>query len=144
MLCSVCKVYLVYWWPLGGDRVSMLAHIYTHTNPWGRLKWPYAITRLTSHFMCGLMSDPVICKLRKSMVIHDTKCPCRDQVSLNNTNPTQPLSTGGVNYSFGLNILFHHTLKMDWTRQNATTLFPILLLCGTEVRNGVVMYRLYT
>ena len=38
--------------------------------------------------MCGLMSDLVICKLRKSMVIHDSECPYRDQVSLNNTNPT--------------------------------------------------------
>ena len=25
--------------------------------------------------MCGLMSDLVICKFRKSMVIHDTECP---------------------------------------------------------------------
>ena len=37
--------------------------------------------------MCGLMSDLVICKFRKSMVIHDTECPYRDQVSLNNINP---------------------------------------------------------
>ena len=36
--------------------------------------------------MCGLMSDLVICKFRKSMVIHDTKYPYWDQVSLNNTN----------------------------------------------------------
>ena len=35
------------------------------TNPWGKLKWPCAITRLTAHFMCGLMSDLVICKFRK-------------------------------------------------------------------------------
>ena len=64
--------------------------MHTHTNPWGRLKWPYAITRLTSHFVCGLMSDLVIWKFRKSMVIlvHDTKCPYWNQVSLNNTNPT--------------------------------------------------------
>ena len=68
---------------LGGDKVSML----TRTNPWGRLKWPSAITRLTAHFMCGLMSDMVICKFRKSMVIHDTECPYWDQVSLNNPNP---------------------------------------------------------
>ena len=25
--------------------------------------------------MCGLMADLVICKFRKSMVIHDTECP---------------------------------------------------------------------
>ena len=70
---------------LGGGKVSML--IYTHTNPWGRLKWAYAIIRQTAHFMCGLMSDLVICKFRKSMVIHDIECSYWDQVSLNNTNP---------------------------------------------------------
>ena len=31
--------------------------------------------------MCGLMSDLIICKFRKSMVIHDTECPYWDQVS---------------------------------------------------------------
>ena len=73
----------------GGGEVSMLTHTYgTHTNPWGRLMWPYAITRLTAHFMCGLTSDLAICKFRKGMVIHDTECPYWDQVSLNNTNPT--------------------------------------------------------
>ena len=60
--------------------------ICTLTNSWGKLKWPYAITRLISHFMCGLMSDLVICKFKKSMVIHDTECPFWDHVSLiNNT-----------------------------------------------------------
>ena len=49
--------------------------IHTHTNPWGRLMWPYAITRLTAHFVCGLISNLVIWKFRKSMVIHDTECP---------------------------------------------------------------------
>ena len=34
------------------------------------------------------MSDLVVCKFRKSMVIHDTRCPYWDQVSLNNTNQT--------------------------------------------------------
>ena len=38
--------------------------------------------------MCGLMSELVICKFRKSMVIHDTECPYCDKVSLNNTNQT--------------------------------------------------------
>ena len=28
-------------------------------------KWPFAITRLTAHCTCGLMSDLVICKHRK-------------------------------------------------------------------------------
>ena len=39
--------------------------------------------------MCGFISDLVICKFRKSMVIHDTECPYWDQVSLNNTNQTK-------------------------------------------------------
>ena len=51
----------------------------------GRLKWPSAITRLTTHFTCHLMFDLVICKHRKSIVMHDTKCPYWHQMSLNNT-----------------------------------------------------------
>ena len=50
------------------------------------LKWPNAITRPTVHFMCGLMSDLVICKFRKCVVIHDPERPYWDPVSLNNTN----------------------------------------------------------
>ena len=65
--------------------------IHTHTNPWGRLKWPYAVIKLTDHLKCGLALDLMIFKLRKSMVIHDTKCPCWDQVSLNNPNPSPNL-----------------------------------------------------
>ena len=49
--------------------------MHTHTNPWGRIQWLNAITMLTAHFMCGLMSDLVICKFQESMVILDTKCP---------------------------------------------------------------------
>ena len=54
--------------------------IHTHTNPWGRLAWSYAIFRLTAHFMCGLISDLVICKFRKvwsymtSNVLTETRC----------------------------------------------------------------------
>ena len=40
-----------------------------------RLKRPYAITRLTAHFMSGVMSDLVVCKFRKSMVILGTEYP---------------------------------------------------------------------
>ena len=63
----------------------MLSHTHPY-KPWGRLKWPHAITRLTSHFTCDLLSDLVMCKQKKSMVIHDTKCPHWNQVSLNNSN----------------------------------------------------------
>ena len=37
--------------------------------------------------MCGLISDLMICKLRKSMVIHNIECPYWDQVSLDQHEP---------------------------------------------------------
>ena len=67
-------------WPLWGDKVSMLTHIYIH-KPWRKIEVAICkITRLTAHFMCGLMSDLLICKFVKSMAIHDTECPYWDQV----------------------------------------------------------------
>ena len=42
---------------------------------------------------CGKMSDLVICKFRKCMVIHDTQCPHWDQVSLKG-RIVQPPKTG--------------------------------------------------
>ena len=48
--------------PLADHKVSLLP-IHTRTNHWGRL-WPPAITRLTAHFTCGLVSDLVMCKQR--------------------------------------------------------------------------------
>ena len=53
-----------------------------------RLKWPYAITKVTAYFVCGLKSDLVIYKFRKNMVTRDSRCPYWGQVSLNNTNPS--------------------------------------------------------
>ena len=44
---------------LWGDKLSMLPHtcIYPH-KPWGKIEVTiFKITRLTAHFMCGLMSD---------------------------------------------------------------------------------------
>ena len=70
--------------------------IHTHTNPWRRLKWLYAITRLTAHFMCGLMSDLVICKFRKSMAIHDTGCPYWDQVSCWRSGDNQSVGSSAL------------------------------------------------
>ena len=51
----------------------MLTHVYPHK---ARRKIEVTIckiTRLTAHFMCGLMSDLHL--LIKIMVIHDTECP---------------------------------------------------------------------
>ena len=46
---------------LRGDKVSMLTHIYPH-KPWRNIEVTICkITRLTAHFMCGLMSDLLIC-----------------------------------------------------------------------------------
>ena len=65
------------------DKVIMLTHTYPH-KPLRKIKWPPAITKLTTHFAYGLMSDLVIASIEKSVVIHDTECPDWDQVSLNN------------------------------------------------------------
>ena len=47
-----------------GDKVSMLTHIWPYKPlTWWRLKWLSAITRLTAHFTCGLVSSLVICKV---------------------------------------------------------------------------------
>ena len=44
-----------------GDKVSMLTHIYPH-KAWRKIEVTICkITRLTAHFMCGLMSDLLIC-----------------------------------------------------------------------------------
>ena len=87
--------------------------IYTHTNPWGRLKWPYAIASLIAHFMCGLMSDLVICKFRKSMVMYDTKCPYWDQVSLINTKPN-PLWRFCSSWDATFHAIVHDTAHYPW------------------------------
>ena len=94
--------------------------IHTHTNPWGRLKWPYAITRLTVHFTCGLMYALVICMQRKEYGVHDNKHPDWDWVSLNNKNS---------NWCFRCMILE----KMDracpvWLLSHYAPLYRMLLL----------------
>ena len=48
----------------GCDKVSMLIHTYPH-KPMTKIKVILCITRLTAHFLYGLMSDLVICKFRK-------------------------------------------------------------------------------
>ena len=49
-----------------------ITHTYLHKPP-RKMKWPSTITRLTAHFTCSVMSDLVISKLRKNMVIHNTE-----------------------------------------------------------------------
>ena len=65
------------WW-------RMLTHTYPCKHPrktWERLKWPSAVTRLTSHFICGLIWWFVSWK---KMIIYDSECPDWDLASLSN------------------------------------------------------------
>ena len=45
---------------LEGDKVSMLTHTYSHNH------------QADSHFICYLMTDMVICKLKEHDVVYDT------------------------------------------------------------------------
>ena len=48
---------------IGGDKVNNVnPYIPTHTMI--KIKWLFAIITLADHFVCGLMSDVVICKQR--------------------------------------------------------------------------------
>ena len=61
-LLWICTTSSVLW----GDKVSMLTHIYPH-KPQRKIEVTICkITRLTTHFMCGLMSDLLICKFIKT------------------------------------------------------------------------------
>ena len=64
--------------------VSQPTH--THRSTWRRLKWPSTITRLTAHFIYGLVYDLLICKLKEEDVMHDAECTYRNHVSWTNTN----------------------------------------------------------
>ena len=49
-----------------GVQIIIIKMLFTHSHPRGTLKWPYANTRLTAHFMCGLMSDLAIFKFKQA------------------------------------------------------------------------------
>ena len=66
--------------PLWGDKVSMLTHTYPH-KPRRKIEVTICkITRLTAHFMCGLMFDLLIFKFMKVWsyktpnVLTETRC----------------------------------------------------------------------
>ena len=67
--------------------VSMLTHTYPH-KPLRKIKVAIYDHQADGPLYVCLISDLVICRFRKSTVIHDTECRFWDQVSLNNTNPT--------------------------------------------------------
>ena len=81
---------------LRGDKVSMLTHTYPR-KPLGILKGLYAITTLAAHFMCGLMSDLVICKFRKVWpymilnVLTETRCHWTTQTHNPSSSSLPPL-----------------------------------------------------
>ena len=82
-LCHVC-------WKVWKVRVKLKFIVQRHcglnkTKPLGRLKWPYIITRLTLYVCPVVWSGDL--QVYKNMVLHDTRCPYWDQVSLNNINP---------------------------------------------------------
>ena len=59
----------IYIQTFGGDKVSMLTHIYPH-KPLRKIKWPYAVTKLpgqadSESTLCGMMFD---CKHTKNYV----------------------------------------------------------------------------
>ena len=64
---------------------TLLIHTYPH-KPQSKTKATICNHQADSPLY--VWSDLAISKFRKSMVIHDAKCPYWDQVSLNNTNPT--------------------------------------------------------
>ena len=112
--------------------------IHTYTNPRGRLKWPCAITRLTTHFMCGLMSDLVICKFRKSMVIHDAECPHWDQVSLDNTNqPTTMWQNYTTTYIIASQPPLREYCSLHSLFTSCITLCPVSISQHLEFENGL-------
>ena len=68
---------------LRGDKMSMLIHTYLHKPL--RIEVTKYNYRVDSPFYFW----PYVCFVdlqEKSMVTHNTECPYRDQVSLNNTN----------------------------------------------------------
>ena len=69
---------------LRGDKVNMFACSCLHKPLRKTLKWPCAITRPTIHFMCGLVSDLVICKVKEYDVMYKAKCSYWSQDSVNN------------------------------------------------------------
>ena len=76
------------------DKVSMLTHIYPH-KPLGEIEVTICNHQADSPLYDVMMFDLVICKFRKTVAKHDTKCPYWDQVSLSNTNQTLEWFVGG-------------------------------------------------
>ena len=59
--------------PLGGDKVNMLTHTYPHEAL--KIKVTTCNHQADIPLYATVWSDLVICKFRKSMVIHNIECP---------------------------------------------------------------------
>ena len=71
---------------LWGDKVSMLTHIYPH-KPWRDIEVTICKHQADSpHYVWLDVWSADLHLFIKNMVIHDTKCPYWDQVSLHTTN----------------------------------------------------------
>ena len=99
--------------------------------------------------MCGLMSDLLNWKFRKSMVTHETDCPHWDQVSLNNTNQTKPIQRsiltnskidGSLPY---FRKLMQYKTQVGWLLPQHNTLHPKPESAGS-ISTGMTMIREHT
>ena len=121
--------------------------MHTHTNLWGTIKWPSAITRLTTHIVYALASDLVNCKF-KEYDVYDAECPYWDQVSLNNRELTvQMLLCVDISLSLSFHVhlcyivcpryvLGHEAMRR---MQNSNVLISGMRGLGIEVAKNVVL-----
>ena len=118
--------------PLGVIKFSMLTHTYPHNTP----------RKIKSDHMQSPGWQPTLCvawcqiwwfaSLDKSMVIHDTECPYWDQVSLNNTNPTQTQSK-----CLQMHVIVYWVQKSE---ESAWFHISLYLLCTIVFELGVIMF----
>ena len=133
--------------------------IHTHTNPWGSLVTIYnhQATSPLHEWPVAYESGDLEILESVCMVIHDTKFPYWDQVSLHNTNTNPLIIIMDIDYSvvyfplsIGLNIFYLE--EKDWARhttrhcplqdilqvvketvlQNCFSPSTILQMCGTS------------
>ena len=89
---------------LWGDKVSMLTHICPH-KPLRNIEVTICkITRPTAHFMCGPMSDLLICKFMYGHTWHRISLLRPGVIKQHKTNPNQTLK---INQGNEINMVSH-------------------------------------
>ena len=122
--CSKCASF-----PLG-------VIIYTRTKPVEN-KWPYAITRLTAHFVCGLITPWCLIWWIASL---EKACPCRDEVSLNKPFKCASRSKWSeLNVKFALLILLHDADYILCMFQAARPLISVYTEKGEVSKDNVTL-----